>query len=42
LHAMGIEVQADYQDEGGMFEGEYHHGEDRSWDPEIKEEMEDV
>ena len=38
LHAMGIEVQADYHDEGGMFEGEYHHGEDRSWDPEIKEE----
>ena len=38
LHAMGIEVQAEYQDEGGMFEGEYHHGEDRSWDPEIKEE----
>jgi len=34
LHAMGIEVQAEYQDEGGMFEGEYHHGEDRSWDPE--------
>jgi hypothetical protein len=38
LHAMGIEVQADYQDEGGMFEGEYHHGEDRSWQPEIEEE----
>lgn len=38
LHAMGVEVQAEYQDEGGMFEGEYHHGEDRSWDPEIKEE----
>ncbi len=38
LHAMGIEVQADYQDEGGMFEGEYHHGEDKSWDPEPQEE----
>jgi len=38
LHAMGIEVQADYQDEGGMFEGEYHHGEDKSWDPEPEEE----
>jgi hypothetical protein len=34
LHAMGIEVQADYQDEGGMFEGEYHHGEDKCWQPE--------
>jgi hypothetical protein len=34
LHAMGIEVLADYQDEGGMFEGEYHHGEDKCWQPE--------
>ena len=34
LHAMGIEVQADYTDEGGMFEGEYSHGEDSSWIPE--------
>jgi hypothetical protein len=33
LHALGIEVQADYQDEGGMFEGEYSHGEDTSWEP---------
>ena len=24
LHAMGIEVEADYQDEGEMFEGAYH------------------
>ena len=34
LHAMGIEVQADYTDEGGMFEGEYIHGVDSSWVPE--------
>ena len=34
LHAMGIEVQAEYEDEGGMFEGEYHHGEDKCWQPE--------
>ena len=34
LHALGIEVQADYQDEGGGFEGEYHHGEDKCWQPE--------
>ena len=38
LHAMGVEVQADYQDEGGMFEGEYNHGENKSWDPEPEEE----
>ena len=34
LHAMGIEVEAEYQDEGGMFEGAYHHGEDKCWQPE--------
>jgi hypothetical protein len=33
LHAMGIEVHANYQDEGGMFAGEYHHGEDKCWQP---------
>jgi hypothetical protein len=38
LHAMGIEVEADYQDEGGMFEGAYHHGEDNSWEPDLEEE----
>ena len=36
LHAMGIEVEAEYQDEGGMFEGDYHHGEDKSWDPDLE------
>jgi hypothetical protein len=35
---MGVEVQADYQDEGGMFEGEYLNGEDNTWEPEIEEE----
>jgi hypothetical protein len=35
---MGIEVEADYQDEGGMFEGAYHHGEDNSWEPDLEEE----
>ena len=34
LHAMGIEVEAEYQDEGGMFEGAYNHGEDKCWQPE--------
>tara|TARA_R110000764_G_scaffold34193_3_gene76396 strand:+ start:34 stop:339 length:306 start_codon:yes stop_codon:yes gene_type:complete len=34
LHALGIEVDADYEDEGGMFKGEYQHGVDKCWDPE--------
>ena len=33
LHAMGIEVQAEYEDEGLNFAGEYSHGEDTSWEP---------
>ena len=37
LHAMGIEVQADYQDEGMNFAGEYAHGEDKCWKPEEEE-----
>jgi hypothetical protein len=31
---MGIEVEAEYQDEGEMFEGAYKDGEDKSWEPE--------
>jgi len=31
---MGIEVQAEYEDEGMNFAGEYSHGEDKSWEPE--------
>ena len=31
LHAMGIEVQADYQDEGMNFEGAYRDGEESNW-----------
>jgi hypothetical protein len=31
LHAMGIEVEADYQDEGMMFEGAYRDGEESNW-----------
>ena len=38
LDAMGIAVEADYQDEGEMFEGAYHHGEDNSWEPDLEEE----
>ena len=34
LHEMGIEVCADYIDEGGWFEGEFKEGEKKSWKPE--------
>ena len=30
LHAHGIDVEADYQDEGMMFEGEYQYGQNES------------
>jgi len=30
LHAHGIDVEADYQDEGMMFEGEYQYGKNES------------
>ena len=33
IHEMGIEVQAEYEDEGLNFAGEYAHGEDKSWEP---------
>lgn len=33
LHEMGVKVQAEYQDECGMFEGEYVDGSDTSWEP---------
>ena len=38
LYEMGISVDADYQDEGMMFEGRYVNGEDECWEPEIEEE----
>jgi hypothetical protein len=38
LHELGVRVHATYQDEGGMFEGEYIDGEDTTWEPEIEEE----
>jgi len=38
LQKMGVKVHAQYQDEGGMFEGEYINGYDRSWEPEFEEE----
>jgi hypothetical protein len=33
LHEMGFDISTDYQDEGGMFEGEYQNGEDKCWRP---------
>ena len=42
LHEMGFDIHADYQDEGGMFEGEYANGVDRSWEPEFEEEEEEA
>ena len=42
LFAMGIEVQAEYVDEGGWFEGEYALGQDNCWRPEIEEEDEEL
>ena len=42
LHEMGISVDADYQDEGMMFEGRYVNGEDKCWEPELEEEEEDA
>ena len=37
LVEMGISVDADYHDEGMMFEGRYVNGEDKCWEPEIEE-----
>ena len=37
LHALGIEVEADYEDEGGDFEGQWINGEDNCWEP-VREE----
>ena len=33
LHEMGMEIQADYEDEGSMFEGQFFEGEDNCWRP---------
>lgn len=38
LVGMGISVDADYQDEGMMFEGQYLNGEDKCWEPELIDE----
>ena len=38
LHSMGVTVEAEYQDEGMMFEGEYKDGDDESWEMIVEEE----
>ena len=38
LVEMGLSVDADYQDEGMMFEGTYLNGVDESWEPELVDE----
>ena len=38
LLSHGIDVVADYQDEGMMFEGTYQYGKNESWVPEHEEE----
>jgi hypothetical protein len=38
LQSHGIDVEADYQDEGMMFEGAYQYGKNESWVPEYEEE----
>jgi hypothetical protein len=42
LVGMGLSVDADYQDEGMMFEGRYVNGEDKCWEPDLDEEEEDA
>ena len=42
LHELGVKVHATYQDEGGMFEGEYIDGDDTTWTPEDEEEADYV
>ena len=38
LVALGLEVHAEYQDEGLGFAGEFSDGENVSWEPEFEEE----
>ena len=42
LQEMGVRINATYQDEGGMFEGQYINGENCSWEPEFEEEEADA
>ena len=42
LHAMGIRIHAEYQDEGMMFEGRWIDGVDECWEPEEVLDEEDA
>jgi len=42
LVALGLEVDADYEDEGMMFAGYWANGENSSWDPEPEYEEEEA
>lgn len=41
LHALGCELEADYEDEGMMFAGRWVNGDDQCWEPELPEEEEE-
>ena len=38
LHSLGVSVDADYQDEGDMFEGTWLNGSGKTWQPEYEED----
>ena len=38
LRALGCKVEADYEDEGGMFEGRWVDGDDQCWEPVFEED----
>lgn len=38
LVALGLEVDAEYEDEGMMFAGHWSNGDDQCWEPELEEE----
>jgi hypothetical protein len=42
LIKLGCTVDADYQDEGGLFEGQYRNGYNHSWKPNLEEELENA
>lgn len=41
LQELGIHVDADYQDEGGMFEGSFVNGVHDQWEPDEGEDIDD-
>ena len=39
LHSLRVDVEADYEDEGGEFKGQWINGEDNCWKPDNDEEL---